>query len=130
VSGQALISVVAGLLAAWALLIAVLWVVRPRGVPLREAIKVVPDLLRLVRDLIADRSASPIVRIVLVGLLVWLVSPIDLVPEFIPVLGPVDDVVVAVLVLRFVQRRIGADRLRRVWRGTDEGWLLLQTILR
>jgi uncharacterized membrane protein YkvA (DUF1232 family) len=130
VTGQTVIGIVGGLLAAWALLVALLLILRPRGVPLREAIRVVPDVVRLIRDLIADRSSPRAVRIALIGLLAWLLSPIDLVPEFIPVLGPVDDVVVAVLVLRFVQRRIGADQLRRRWRGTEDGWMLLQSILR
>jgi uncharacterized membrane protein YkvA (DUF1232 family) len=130
VTGQTVIAIVGGLLAAWALLVALLLILRPRGVPLREAIRVVPDVVRLIRDLIADRSSPRAVRIALIGLLAWLLSPIDLVPEFIPVLGPVDDVVVAVLVLRFVQRRIGADQLRRRWRGTEDGWMLLQSILR
>jgi uncharacterized membrane protein YkvA (DUF1232 family) len=58
-------------------------------------------------------------------LLVWLINPIDLVPEFIPVLGPLDDVVVAVLVLRYVRRRLGDDELRRRWPGTSEGYSLL-----
>lgn len=130
VSGGWLIGIVVGLLAAWALLLAILWMLRPRGVPLREALRVVPDVLRLVRLLIADRRTPRAVRLALIGLLGWLISPIDLIPEFIPVLGPVDDVIVTVLVLRFVQRRLGTDELRRRWPGTDDGWALLESILR
>jgi uncharacterized membrane protein YkvA (DUF1232 family) len=127
---QGLIGIVVGLLAAWALLVAVLWMVRPRGIPLRAAIRVVPDVVRLVRDLIGEQRTPLAVRTALVCLLAWLLSPIDLIPEFIPVLGPVDDVLVTVLVLRFVQRRIGTDELRRRWRGSEDGWLLLQSVLR
>jgi uncharacterized membrane protein YkvA (DUF1232 family) len=129
-SAELLIGLVGGLLAAWALLVALLWILRPRGVPLGEAVRVVPDLLRLVRDLVRDRTTPMVVRLALVGLLAWLVSPIDLIPEFIPILGPLDDVIVAVLVLRFAQRRIGSDQLRRRWRGSDDGWALLQAVLR
>jgi uncharacterized membrane protein YkvA (DUF1232 family) len=129
-SVELLIGVVGGLLAAWALLVVLLWILRPRGVPLGEAVRVVPDLLRLVRDLLTDRTTPTAVRLALVGLLAWLVSPIDLIPEFIPILGPLDDVIVAVLVLRFAQRRIGMDQLRRRWRGSADGWALLQAILR
>jgi uncharacterized membrane protein YkvA (DUF1232 family) len=48
---------------------------------------------------------------------VWLISPIDLLPEFLPVLGPLDDAVVAALVLRYLVRRAGPDVVRRHWRG-------------
>jgi uncharacterized membrane protein YkvA (DUF1232 family) len=121
--------VVVGLLAVWAGLIALLWIVRPRDVRLRELVGVVPDLLRLVRDLIRDRSVPMRVRIVLVGLLAWLISPIDLIPDFVPVLGPLDDVVVAVLVLRYVRRQLGDAELRRRWPGSSEGYELVSRIL-
>jgi uncharacterized membrane protein YkvA (DUF1232 family) len=48
---------------------------------------------------------------------VWIISPIDLVPEFLPVIGPLDDVVVAVLVLRWAARRIPRDVLLGAWPG-------------
>jgi uncharacterized membrane protein YkvA (DUF1232 family) len=124
-----LLGVVAGLLLAWALLLLLLWLFRPRNVPLREALRIVPDILRLVRGLVADRSVPRGVRVALVVLVVWLISPIDLVPEFLPVIGPLDDVVVAVLVLRYVRRRLGAEELRRRWPGTDDGFALLTGIL-
>jgi uncharacterized membrane protein YkvA (DUF1232 family) len=122
-------TVVVGLLAVWAVLLVLLWLFRPRNVPLREALRIVPDLLRLVRSLIADREAPLSVRLALIFLLAWLVSPIDLIPEFVPVLGPLDDVIVAVLVLRYVRRRLGEDELRRRWPGTDAGYALLASIL-
>jgi uncharacterized membrane protein YkvA (DUF1232 family) len=118
-----------GLIGAWTLLVVVLWVCRPRDVRAGELVRVVPDVLRLVRDLLADPAVAVSVRISLVVLLAWLVSPVDLVPEFIPVLGPFDDVVVAVIVLRYARRRMGEDDLRRRWRGTPEGFDLLTGIL-
>ena len=62
-------------------------------------------------------------------MLAWLVSPIDLIPEFIPVLGPMDDVVVAIVALRYVRRRIGADGLRERWTGTDDGFAVLGKVV-
>ena len=56
------------------------------------------------------------------GLVAWIVSPIDLIPEFIPVLGPLDDVVVAVAALRYVRRRMGIEVLQARWRGSPEGF--------
>ena len=123
------VAIVVGLVAAWALFILVLWVFRPRDVALGELVRLVPDVLRLVRDLLADGTTPLPVRLALAGLLVWLISPIDLIPEFIPVLGPIDDVVVAVLVLRYVGRRLGHEELRRRWRGTAEGFSLLAGIV-
>ena len=118
-----------GLVVAWVLLVALLWLLRPRDAGLREVVRIVPDVLRLVRSLLSDRGVPLGVRVALVVLLAWLVSPIDLIPEFIPVLGPVDDVVVAVLVLRYVRRRLGAEELRRRWAGTAEGFELLSRII-
>ena len=124
-----LLRIVLGLIAAWALLVAVLWVLRPRDVALSELVAFVPDLVRLVRLLIADRTVPRSVRAALVVLLVWIVSPIDLIPEFIPVLGPLDDVVVAVIVLRFVRRRLGLEALRARWAGSDAGFRLLERMV-
>jgi uncharacterized membrane protein YkvA (DUF1232 family) len=124
-----LIGILVALLALWVALIALLWVLRPRNVALGELIRVVPDVLRLVRRLIGDRSTPFVVRVALVGLLLWLVNPIDLIPEFIPVLGPLDDVIVAVLVLRFVRGRLGAETLRARWPGTADGFALLGSVL-
>jgi uncharacterized membrane protein YkvA (DUF1232 family) len=104
-------------------------VMRPRDTSLGDLVRVVPDVLRLVRDLLRDGSVPAAARLALAGLLAWLLSPIDLVPEFIPVIGPLDDVVVAILVLRFVRRRIGADGLRRRWRGSPEGFELLARLV-
>ena len=123
------VGIVVGLVAAWALLIALLWAVRPRDVGLGELVRLVPDVLRLVRDLLADGTTPLPVRLALAALLAWIISPIDLIPDFIPVLGPLDDVVVAVLVLRYVGRRLGEDELRRRWRGTADGFALLAGVL-
>jgi uncharacterized membrane protein YkvA (DUF1232 family) len=49
--------------------------------------------------------------------LAWFVSPVDLVPEFVPVLGPLDDVVLAALVLRHVLRKAGRDVIAEHWSG-------------
>jgi uncharacterized membrane protein YkvA (DUF1232 family) len=121
--------IVLSLAGAWALFLGLLWLVRPRDAGLRQFVAIVPDVLRLVRDLIGDRSSPVAVRVALIGLLAWLVSPIDLVPEFIPVLGPLDDVIVGVLVLRYVRRRLGADELRRRWPGSAAGFELLHRVL-
>jgi uncharacterized membrane protein YkvA (DUF1232 family) len=125
----AVAGLIVALVVAWASFVAVLWVVRPRDVRLRDALRLLPDLIRLVRNLLTDPSVPRGVRWALLGLLVWLISPIDLIPEFIPVLGPLDDVIVAILVLRYVRRRLGEQELRRRWPGTADGYELLSGIL-
>ena len=99
-----------------------------QGIRLAE-VRVVPDVLRFVRDLIGDPKAPIGTRLAVGGLLLWLLNPVDLIPEFIPVLGPLDDVVVAVLVLRYVRRRLGEDAFRRRWSGSDEAYALLARVL-
>ena len=124
-----ILTVLLGLVAAWALVILLLWRARPRGIQLRTLVSVVPDVVRLARSILSDPAVPLRVRLALVGLVAWLVSPIDLVPEFIPIVGPIDDVVVAVLVLRYVRRRLGDDDLRRRWSGSPEGLEALLSIL-
>jgi hypothetical protein len=88
---QLVAGVIVGLVALWALMLGIFWVSRPKDVPVREVIRVIPDVLRLLRSLITD-SATPLdVRLGLAGLMLWIISPIDLIPEFIPGLGPPDD---------------------------------------
>src|SRR5260221_13642471 len=82
------LGLVAGVVALWALIITLLWLFRPRGVGLREALAIVPDLLRLIRSRIGDRTTPLHVRAVLVPMLAWIISPIYLNPEFVPVIGP------------------------------------------
>ena len=126
---RTLLGIGVGLALVWAALIALLWILRPRDARLGELLRIVPDVARLVRSLLADRGVPLGARVALVGLLVWLINPIDLIPEFIPILGPLDDVVVAVLVLRYVRRRVGLEELRRRWPGTPEGFALLGRII-
>jgi uncharacterized membrane protein YkvA (DUF1232 family) len=126
---EVIVAIAVGLVALWALLLVLFWVLRPKGVPLRELPGLIPEVLRLLRSVVGDRSAPADVRLVLIGLLAWILSPIDLIPEFIPVLGPLDDVVVAVVAMRYVRRRVGIADLRARWTGTDDGFALLLRVI-
>ncbi|MBB3663060.1 MULTISPECIES: YkvA family protein [Prauserella salsuginis group] len=125
---EALIGVGAALAVAWVALIVVLVIVRPRGGLLREALRLLPDVLRLVRRLAADRDLPRGVRVRLWLLLVYLALPIDLVPDFVPVLGYADDAIVVTAVLRSVVRRAGIDVARRHWPGSDDGFAALRRV--
>ena len=119
----------AGLVALWLLLLGVFWLLRPRDVPVREVVRVIPDVLRLLRALVTDGTVPLDVRIVLVGLIGWILSPVDLIPEFIPGLGPLDDVIVAIVALRYVRRRIGIEGIGARWPGSDDGLRLLVRVI-
>ncbi len=106
-----------------------MWLLRPKDVKAGELIRVVPDLLRLLKAVITDRNAPLDVRLILVGLIAWIVSPIDLIPEFIPVIGPLDDIVVAVIALRYTRRRMGLTAVREHWSGTDDGFELVVRVI-
>ena len=83
----------------------------------RELATVIPNLLVLFKELLQDPRVSRRNKVWLWFALVWLVSPIDLIPEFIPFLGPLDDAVVAALVLRHVLRTTERSVLAEHWRG-------------
>lgn len=104
------------LAAIWLALILVL-LLTGRRVAAREVATFVPNMLLLFRGLIADPRVPIRSKVLLVAAALWLASPIDLIPEFIPIVGPLDDAIVAVLVLRYVMRRTGREVVRPHWRG-------------
>lgn len=123
-----LLGVAAGLLVIWLALVVVLLVMCPRKGMLSEALRLLPDTLRLLRRLAADPGMPRGVRILLSGLLAYLALPFDLVPDFVPILGYADDAIVVVAVLRSVVRRAGTEAVHRHWPGTDEGFAALSRL--
>ncbi|WP_067814400.1 YkvA family protein [Nocardia inohanensis] len=119
------VGLAAALLVTWLALVVTLVVVRPRGGLLREAIRILPDTLRLIRRLAADRDLPRGVRVRLWLLLAYLAFPLDLIPDFIPVLGYADDAIIVTAVLRGVVHRAGIEPVRRHWPGTDDGFTAL-----
>jgi uncharacterized membrane protein YkvA (DUF1232 family) len=115
------ISIGVGFALAYLALLAALLAARPKGNQLGEALRLLPDLLRLLRRLAADPNVPRAARIRLLLLLGYLAIPLDLVPDFVPVLGYADDAIIVSLVLRSVVRRAGAPVIRRHWPGTDDG---------
>ncbi|QJU52287.1 DUF1232 domain-containing protein [Herbiconiux sp. KACC 21604] len=119
---EMLIGIAIALVVTWVALIVALAVARPKGPLLQEALRLLPDLLRLLRRLAADPELPRGVRIRLGLLMVYLAVPIDLIPDFIPVLGYADDAIVVTLVLRSTVRRAGLAAVRAHWPGTDDGF--------
>jgi len=125
---DALISIAAALLLTWIALLVALLIAKPERGQLKEALRLLPDLLRLLRRLAADRTLPRGVRIRLGLLIAYLAMPFDLIPDFIPVLGYADDAIIVTAVLRSTVRRAGLDAVRRHWPGTDDGFAALSRL--
>jgi uncharacterized membrane protein YkvA (DUF1232 family) len=123
--------IIGGLLLVWLVLVVCLWRA-VRGTPdhasLREALRLLPDLIRLLRRLAGDPGVPRGVRVRLALLLAYLLMPIDLIPDFIPVLGYADDAIVVTIALRSVTRHAGPAALDRHWPGTPAGLATLRRL--
>ncbi|OOP60931.1 hypothetical protein BMF89_14945 [Arthrobacter sp. SRS-W-1-2016] len=128
---DAAIAIIGGIVLIYAVLLVLLALYarkHPETVGMREALRLLPDLLVLLRRLTADRTLPRGIRIRLVLLPVYLASPIDLVPDFLPVIGYADDVIIVALVLRSVIRRAGNGPLEQHWPGSPAGLALIQRL--
>lgn len=125
------LGVLAGLVAVYAALLLGLWAYarrHPETVGMRDALRLLPDVLRVLRRLASDKSVPRGVRIKLFLLLGYLAFPLDLVPDFLPLIGYADDVIIMALVLRSVIRSAGPDSLRRHWPGTPAGLAVVERL--
>ena len=115
---------VGGVVLLWSALVAALWVQQRRSgstTDWRVIARLVPDVLRLVRRLIADPAVPRATRWWLIALLGYLAMPFDLVPDVIPVIGWADDAIVVAVALRFAIRRAGLPLIEQHWPGTPAG---------
>jgi uncharacterized membrane protein YkvA (DUF1232 family) len=127
---QLLLGLLVTLVVVWVVLACVLFAASPDSATIDEAVRLIPDVLRLVGRLARDPSLSRGIRFRLWALVGYLALPIDLMPDFIPVLGYADDVIITALVLRGVVRRAGADAVDRHWPGTRSGLATLARVCR
>jgi uncharacterized membrane protein YkvA (DUF1232 family) len=103
-------------IAIWIVVVVVLVIVG-RALLARELALLLPNLIRLFGALLRDPRVPLRAKIVVAVASVWLASPIDLIPEFIPIVGSLDDAVVAALALRFVLGTTDGSIVREHWRG-------------
>jgi uncharacterized membrane protein YkvA (DUF1232 family) len=94
-------------------------IVAGRRVSVGDVVRFVPDCIVLVRRLLGDPRVPRRHKFLLGALFGYLAFPFDLVPDFIPVAGHVDDALVVVLALRVVLRASGSELLREHWRGPE-----------
>ena len=104
------------LVAIW-IVVAVVLVLVGRAVLARELALVLPNLIRLFAGLLRDGRVPLSAKIVLALATLWLASPIDLIPDFIPIAGQFDDAIVAALALRFILRTTDGAVVRQHWHG-------------
>jgi uncharacterized membrane protein YkvA (DUF1232 family) len=112
------------MLAGWALLMLAARRLPPG--PLRELARFIPDCLITVRRLRRDPRVPRRARVAVVLAGLWLASPVDLIPEFLPVIGALDDVVVVALALRYAGRQVPRQVLLDAWPGDTQ---LLERLL-
>jgi uncharacterized membrane protein YkvA (DUF1232 family) len=112
---RGVLAALAVLILSWGVLV-VLAVRLPPGL-LKELAGFLPACVTLLRSLSRDPRVPASAKIALAVAALWVLSPIDLIPEFLPVIGPLDDVVVVALALRYAGRRVPRDVLLEAWPG-------------
>lgn len=130
---QILACLIGGLVLLWLVLIAVLVVQQRRmgrDVNWKALARLGPDVARLIHRLATDRMVPRGTRWLLLALLIYLLLPIDLVPDFIPVIGYADDAIIAAFALRYAIKNAGYPALQRNWPGTREGLHTVLTLAR
>jgi uncharacterized membrane protein YkvA (DUF1232 family) len=103
-------------IAIWIVIVVALVVVG-RALLARELAFLLPNLIRLFAGLLRDARVPLRAKVVLAVASLWLASPIDLIPDFIPIVGSLDDAVVAALALRFLLSTTDGSVVREHWRG-------------
>jgi uncharacterized membrane protein YkvA (DUF1232 family) len=98
-----------------------------RSVEARALARFIPDCIVLFRRLLSDPRVPRGRKLLLLALVAYLSMPFDLVPDFIPIAGQLDDAIVVAIVLRSVLRAAGPDLIREHWPGPARS---LDTLLR
>ena len=120
--------IAAALVFVWLALGVTLWIAKPDDIGIQDMLRLLPDVLRLLKRLATDPLLPRRIRVVLIVLLALIASPIDLIPDFVPILGYADEVIITALVLRWVSRSAGADALAAHWPGTADGLAALRRL--
>jgi uncharacterized membrane protein YkvA (DUF1232 family) len=123
----ALVSVV---VVGWALLALAVARARPPGGVEGGILRLIPDIVRLLRNLVRDPTLPSSVRIRIGLALVYNVQPINLIPDFVPVVGLVDNVVITGWALRTALRAAGPEAVAQHWTGTDDGLAVVCRLVR
>ncbi len=127
---QSLLIAAAVVVVLWAAFVAFVFVARPDETSMHDAVRLLPDTARLLHKLASDHTIPRRTRWLVWALLGYLALPIDLIPDFVPVVGYADDAVLTSIVLRRVVHRAGAGKVQQHWPGSPEGLSMLRRLLR
>ncbi len=108
-AGLVVVAIVTGVLAVAARLL-------PPG-RFRETVSYIPNCVKLLRAIRRDTRLPTRARLVMVAALVYVLSPIQLIPNFVPVIGQTDDVLVVTCALRYACRRLPREDIEALWKG-------------
>lgn len=125
-----LLATATALVAALAALVVAAVVAAPRGMGAAEMLRVYPELIRLLVNLSKDRRVERPVRWRLLLALIYNVQPINLIPNFIPVIGLADNVAITAWAIRSAVRRSGPQVVADNWRGSEASLALLYRLCR
>ena len=103
---------------------------RPSRASIRTIARLLPDTIRLMWTLSRDHKAPRSVRWRLLAALAYDVQPINLIPNFVPVLGLADNAIIAASALRSAMRRAGPELVCRHWRGSPDELAVLYEVAR
>jgi uncharacterized membrane protein YkvA (DUF1232 family) len=90
-----------------------------------DVARFVASVARLLRGVATDPRVPRSAKVVAVVAAAYVVSPVDLIPDVLPVIGQLDDVWIISRALRHLLRTAGHDVVREHWDGTDEGFAAL-----
>ena len=105
-------------------------VIRGRDEDARALATFIPDCIVLVTRLARDPRVPGRRKLLLIGLVGYLALPFDLVPDFIPVAGQLDDAIIVALVLRHFVRAGGESMIRELWPGPEHSLSLILRLAR
>ena len=100
-----------------------------RGVDAREVARFIPDCIVLLKRLLGDPRVPRRAKIAVALLIPYLAWPLDLVPDFIPVVGQLDDAIFVAAAVAYVARTAGRNVVKELWPGSDRGLQIVVAII-
>lgn len=128
----AVAGILSGVLILWGVLVTFLWVQQRKAgneINWRDVARLAPDVVRLIKRLATDREVPRGTRAWLIALMIYLVLPIDLISDFIPVIGYADGAIIVAVALRYAVRHAGLSAIERHWPGTPAGLLSMLSLV-
>ena len=99
-----------------------------RGRDAREVARFIPDCIVLFKRVLGDPRIPRRAKLAVALLVPYLALPFDLIPDFIPVAGQLDDAILVAVVIGYVARRAGRQVIEELWPGTERGLSIVLTL--